>query len=141
MLRRFSSALDELLAVQESVEAARRSDYFGRSTISRGSYPSINLFTENNDTVLTAEVPGVNKDDIKIEIKDNLVRLSGVKKVSYPDKSSAHRVERRNVKFDRTVKIPSRVELTNVKAEYNDGILKVVLPQAESDKPKQIEIN
>ena len=141
MLRRFSSALDELLAVQESVEAARRSDYFGRSTTSRGSFPSINLFKENDDTVLTAEVPGVNKEDIKIEIKDNLIRLSGVKKVSYPENSSAHRVERRTVKFDRTLKIPSRVELDKVKAEYNDGILKVVLPMAESDKPKQIEIN
>jgi HSP20 family protein len=141
MFRSFSNALDELLRVQEAVEAARRSDYFGRSTTSRGSYPSINLFQEGDNTVLTAEFPGVKKDDIAIEIKDNLIRLSGERRLDYPEKASVHRVERRNVKFDRTVKIPSRVEMDKVKAEYNDGILKVVLPRAEADKPKQISIN
>ena len=66
---RFSSALDTLLALQEAVEAARTSDFFGLSTTSRGAFPSINLFKDGDNTVLIAEVPGVNKDEIQINSK------------------------------------------------------------------------
>jgi HSP20 family protein len=140
MFGRFSNAIDALLAVQQSVEAARRNDYFERSTTCRGSYPYIDLFQKDDDTVLTVELPGVKKEDINIEIKDNLFRISGERKVDYPEKSSAHRVERRNLKFDRTVKLPIRVDNEKVTAEYKNGVLSVVLPRAESDKPKQIKV-
>lgn len=140
MFGRFSNAIDALLAVQQSVEAARRNDYFDRSTTYRGSYPYIDLFQKGDDTVLTVELPGFNKEDINIEIKDNLFRISGERKLDYPEVSSVHRVERRNRKFDRTVKLPVRVDSEKVSAEYTNGVLKVVLPRAESDKPKQIEV-
>lgn len=140
MFGRFSNAIDALLAVQQSVEAARRNDYFERSTTCRGSYPCIDLFQKGDDTVLTVELPGVKKEDINIEIKDNLFRISGERKVEYPEKSSVHRVERRSLKFDRTVKLPIRVDSEKVNAEYKNGVLSVVLPRAESDKPKQIKV-
>jgi HSP20 family protein len=140
MFGRFSNAIDALLAVQEAVEAANRNDYFDRSTTCRGSYPNIDLFQKDDDTVLTVELPGVKKEDINIEIKDNLFRISGERKVDYPDKSSVHRVERRNLKFDRTVKLPIKVDSDKVTAEYKNGVLSVVLPRAESDKPKQIKV-
>jgi HSP20 family protein len=140
MFGRFSNAIDALLAVQEAVEAANRNDYFDRSTTCRGSYPNIDLFQKDDDTVLTVELPGVKKEDINIEIKDNLFRISGERKVDYPDKSSVHRVERRNLKFDRTVKLPIKVDSDKVTAEYKNGVLSVVLSRAESDKPKQIKV-
>jgi HSP20 family protein len=140
MFGRFSNAIDALLAVQQSVEAARRNDYFDRSTTCRGSYPNIDLFQQGDDTVLTVELPGVKKEDINIEIKDNLFRISGGRRVDYPEKSSVHRVERRNLKFDRTIRLPIKVDTEKVKAEYKNGVLTVVLPRAESDKPKQIKV-
>jgi HSP20 family protein len=141
MFARFPSALDALLALQDSVEAARTSDYFGLSTINRGSFPSINIFQDGDDTVLMAEVPGMKKEDIHLEIKDNLITLSGERKLEYPEKASIHRVERRSRKFSRSVKLNNKVDVVKVKADYKDGILKVVLPRAESDKPKMIDIN
>jgi len=141
MFSRISNALDELLAIQEAVEAARLEDYFGRSTTSSGSVPSINLFQHGDDAVLTAEVPGLKKEDIKVSVKDNLIRLSGERKLEYPKNASGHRFERKSMTFDRTIKIPSKIEADKIKAEYKDGILKVVLPRAESDKPKQITVN
>lgn len=138
---RFTSALDTLLALQEAVEAARTSDYFGRSTTSRGTFPSINLFQDGDNTVVMAEVPGVKKDEIQIQIKDNLITISGERKIDYPEKASVHRVERRGFKFNRTMKLPVKVDVEKVKADYENGILKIVMPRAESDKPKMIDIN
>ena len=138
---RFSNALDTLLALQEAVEAAKTSDYFGISTTNRGSYPSVNLFLDGDDTVLMAEVPGVKKDEIKVQIKDNLITLSGERKTEYPEKASYHRIERRGFTFDRTIKLPVKVDMDKVKAEFENGILKVVMPRSERDKPKMIKIN
>ena len=138
---RFTSALDTLTALQEAVEAARTSDYFGRSTTNRGTFPSINLFQNGDDTVIMAEVPGVKKDEIQLQIKDNLFTISGERKTDYPEKASVHRVERRGFKFNRTMKLPVKVDVEKVKADYESGILKIVMPRAESDKPKMIDIN
>lgn len=136
----FTSALDTLLALQEAVEAARTSDYFGMSTTSRG-YPAINLFQDGDDVVLMAEIPGVKKEDIQIQIKDNLITLSGDRKIEYPEKASIHRVERRGFKFNRTMKLPVRVNVEKVTADYKNGILKIVMSRAEDDKPKMINVN
>jgi len=141
MFARFPSAIEALLALQDSVEAARASDYFGLGTTNRGSFPSVNFFKDGDDTVLLAEVPGMKKEDIELEIKDNMITLSGERKLDYPEKASIHRVERRNHKFSRSVKLNSKVDIQKVKAEYKNGILKVVLPMAESDKPRMIDIN
>lgn len=141
MMSNFANAFDRLVRFQNAVEAARRSDFFGYSTTHRGAYPFINLFQDGDDTILTAEVPGLNKEDIKLEIKENLLRVSGKRKVEYPEKSSVHRLERRNMSFDRTLRLPVKVDASRINAEYKNGILKVVMPRAENDKPKSIEIN
>ncbi|MFH2129519.1 MAG: Hsp20/alpha crystallin family protein [bacterium] len=141
MFTRFSNAFDTLAGIQNAVEAARLSDYFGYSTTQRGAYPFINLFQENDNIILTAEVPGLKKEEIKLEIKEHLLRISGKREIVYPEKASVHRLERRNYNFDRTIKLPVKVDANKVNAEYKNGILKVVLPRAESDKPKSIEIN
>ncbi len=140
MFGRFSNAIDTLLAVQNAVEAAQGNDYFELGTTCRGAFPYVDLFQKGEDTVLTAEIPGVKKEDINIEVKDNLFRIHGERKLAYPEKASVHRVERQNTKFDRTIKLPIRVDGNNVKAEYVNGVLKVNLPRAESDKPKQIKV-
>ena len=140
MFRRFSNAFDSMQTVQQALEAARRSDYFEYHTSNRGSYPLINLFQDGYDTILTAEIPGVKKEDIHIEVRNNLIRLSGKRSVVYPEKSSVHRMERRDIKFDRTLKLPARVDTNQINAEYKNGVLKVVLPRAEEDKPKMIKV-
>ncbi len=140
MFGRFSNAIDTLLAVQQSVEAAHKNEYFERGTTSRGSYPSFDLFQSGEDAVLTVEIPGMKKEDINIEIKDNLFRISGSRKLDYPENASFHRAERKSRSFDRTIRLPHKVDVESVKADYQNGILKIVLPRAESDKPKQIKV-
>ncbi len=140
MFGTLSSAIDSLLAVQNAVEAARKNDYFELGTTCRCSLPYIDLFQNGDETVLTAEIPGVKKEDIHIEVKDNLFRIYGERKLEYPDNTSIHRVERRNTKFDRTIRLPVRADVDKIKADYVNGVLSVKLPRAESDKPKQIKV-
>lgn len=140
MFGRFRNPFETLLAFQEAVDAASRNDYFELGTTYRGGYPYIDLFEDGDSTVLTVELPGVKKDDIHLEIKDNLFRIHGERKLEYPDNVSVHRMERRNRKFDRTIRLPMKVDVDKVNADYQNGVLKVVLPRAESDKPKQIKV-
>lgn len=141
MFNSFSHALNELLSFQEAIEAANRSDYFNVSTAGRGSYPAINLYKKDDDIALTAEIPGVKKEDIQLEIKGNLIRISGKSEPTYPENASVHRLERRAVHFDRTIQLPITVDDGKVSAQYEDGILTVFLPRVEEEKPKQIVIN
>lgn len=140
MFTRFSNAIDALLAVQQAVDAANSNEYYEMGTSCKGAYPFIDLFKNGDDAIVTAELPGLKKEDIHIEIKDNLFRIWGERNVNYPENSSVHRLERRGLKFDRTIKLPLKADLEKVKAEYNNGILKVTMPRAESDKPKQIKV-
>lgn len=141
MFTGLSSAIDRLLALQEAVEAARTSDYFGLSTTSRGIRPSINLFQDGDDIVLMAEIPGMKKEEIQLQIKDNMITLAGERKIDFPEKASIHRRERGSQNFSRSMKLPIAVNPEAVKAEYQNGILKVLLPRAEEDKPRMISIN
>ena len=138
--RNFPGTINRLLDIQRSLEAAGKSDYFEFATTSRGTYPPVNLLQDGDNTILTVELPGMRKEDIKIEVKGNLIRIFGERKVQYPKGSSVHRLERRGRSFDRTLKLPIVVERDEVKAEYNNGVLKVIMVRAEKDKPKLVEI-
>ena len=140
MFGNFSHAFDRLLSIQKALEAAMKSDYFETATTGRGSYPPVNLFQEDDNVVLTTELPGLKKEDIKIEVKDNLIRVSGKRSIKYPEKAGVHRLERKSRSFDRVLRLPAKVDEDRIKAEYKNGVLTAVLPRAEKDKPKLINV-
>ena len=135
-----SNTLDALLALQQGVDFAKEQDYFGMNTTSRGVYPPVNFFEKDGGLVLLAELPGVKKDDVNLEVKDNLLRIQGERKVDYGEGISYHRRERGNFKFDRSLKLPFRVDDEHIKAEMNDGLLAVAVLQKEEDRPHQVAI-
>lgn len=135
------AAFDALMELQEALEQTKSTDYFGNGTASAGGTPPINFFEKGGDFLAVAELPGVKKEDLKIEIKKDLLRIAGERQIHYGGEMSSHRTERRSFRFDRTVKLPFMVHEDQVKAEYKDGLLAISLPRAESDKPKKIEIN
>ncbi len=132
--------LETLLGLQEAMDRTFDTGFFDSTTTSRGVYPPVNIFENNDDLVLVAELPGVKKEDMNIEVKGNTIRLAGERKIKYGENVSYHRVERKSSKFDRTLRLPYNVEPDKVKAEYKDGLLVISLSRAESDKPKQITI-
>jgi HSP20 family protein len=141
MVSNWSDTLDNLLALQRGLESAMSSDWFGGMTAaSHGAYPLVNVFQQGDDFVVVAELPGVNKDDLKIEVKRNQLRIAGKKVVPQGEGKSVHRRERLSGEFDRTVTFPAGIEADGVKAEFRDGILALFVPRAESERPKAIEI-
>jgi HSP20 family protein len=140
MISRFTDPFDALLGLQRALEARLASGWLQDATASRGPFPPINVFQQGDDFVAIAELPGVNKDDLTIQVKANTIRLSGRKTTEYKAGASVHRRERVAGEFDRTLSIPVRIDPDRVKAEYWDGILAVFLPRAESDKPRTVRI-
>ncbi len=85
--------------------------------------------------------PASIRSDLEIQAKDRTIRISGKKKVAYPEKVSLHRRERLSGIFDRTLTVPIQIDAERIKAEYRDGVLALFIPRAESDKPRSISIN
>ena len=135
-----SSTLDTLLALQDALDVAQDTGYFEGATTNTGVYPPINIFEKGGALVLVAELPGIKKEDLQLQVKGNSVRLAGERVINYGENISYHRIERNSSKFDRTLKLPINVEADNVKAEYREGILVISLPRAEADKPRRIAI-
>ena len=90
--------------------------------------------------MLIAEVPGISKSDLDVQVKGRTIRLSGTKSVQRPEKASLHRRERAAGRFDRSVTLPVEIDPDGVRAECQDGILALSLPRAERDKPRSIKI-
>jgi HSP20 family protein len=105
-------------------------------------YPAVNVYNNDNEIVLTAELPGYDKDEIKITALQDQITLEGtMKQEEKEEKGKAyHRVERRKAAFKRTFRLPFDAEAEHVNAAYKNGVLTVIVPKAEAAKPKKIEI-
>jgi len=112
------------------------------TTSAQSKYPPMNLREDGNNLFLDVKIPGLDIDKIKISIKDNTLSISGEK--PSPEAVSPedyHRRERATGNFIRAVELPMHVEADKVRADYENGIMTITLPKAESAKPKKIEVN
>lgn len=140
-MARFPDPFRALVGLQKALDATRRSDWFGGATASRGAFPLINVFRKDDDFVVTAELPGVKKEDLNIQIRQKQLRLAGKKSIDVADDVSIHRRERIGGNFDRTITFPVTIDAENAKAEYNDGVLKLHVPRSPAEKPRTIAIS
>jgi HSP20 family protein len=103
--------------------------------------PRVDIAEQDGNYELTADLPGLKKDDIKIEILDNTLTLRGEKKVEEEKKESNYRLaERYYGEFARTFALPENVNKDAIEAEFKDGVLKLTIPKTEQPKPTQIEV-
>jgi HSP20 family protein len=140
MLTMFADPFDALFNLQRALDAQQASEWLRDATTSRGPFPPINVFQQGDNILAIIELPGVEKDRLQIEAKENTIRISGTKATDYEDGASVHRRERDFGQFDRTISIPVKLDPDGVRAEYHDGVLALFLPRAESDKPRSIKI-
>jgi HSP20 family protein len=98
--------------------------------------------TEDQDNYyVRAELPGVKTDELGISVTGDTLTLSGERKLpEESEKASYHRREREAGSFSRVISLPTRLDVDKVKALAEDGVLTVVLPKAESAKPRQIAV-
>ena len=106
-----------------------------------GGWPTMEVHEDRDNLVVTVEVPGMKKEDIDLTLHDGVLSISGERKVDEKyQEAASHRTERFVGRFQRSIALPTLVNVDKVDATYQDGVLKITLPKAEEAKPKQITV-
>jgi len=117
------------------------SDFDGGGNYMTSWSPRVNVMENSDAYVVQAELPGINKNDVKITMRDDVLTIKGEKKHEKEEKDhNYHRVERSYGSFERSFSLPAGVKSDKIDAAYKDGVLTVTLPKAEEAKPKEIEV-
>ncbi|MGD9366555.1 MAG: Hsp20/alpha crystallin family protein [Desulfobacteraceae bacterium] len=104
--------------------------------------PAVDIYEDADNIVVKAEIPGVNKEGITVDVKDRVLTLKGERSEDKEVKEdSYYRKERTYGRFERAFTLPADVKTEDIKAEYKDGVLKVIVPKPEVRKPKQITVH
>lgn len=104
------------------------------------TWPRISVYDTGSALVLHAEVPGLKESDIKIEIAQDVLSLSGERKSDAPEGYAVHRRERAPVKFARSLALPCKVDVEKATATVTDGVLTLMLPKTPEAQPRQITV-
>jgi HSP20 family protein len=103
--------------------------------------PSVDIYEKENAIVLKAEVPGIDENDVEIKIEDNTITLKGDRKFEKETKEeNYHRIERSYGSFYRSFTLPRNIDQDKIKAESENGILKITMPKKAELKPKKVKI-
>lgn len=104
--------------------------------------PAVDIYETDKEIVLKAELPEMLEKDIDIKVEDNVLSITGERRMEKEVKEeNYHRIERAYGSFNRSFTLPRTVDREGIKAAYKDGVLKVTLPKKEEVKPKQIKID
>lgn len=103
--------------------------------------PPVELVEEDEEFVLTAELPGLSKEDVHVSVDDNVLSLKGEKKIEREaTHDRAHIREREYGTFERSFTLPRNVDAGKIRADFHDGIMEIHLPKGEAAKSRKIEI-
>jgi HSP20 family protein len=103
--------------------------------------PSIEVSETEDSVILRAEVPDINPEDLDISITDDTLRIRGEKRQErVEEEGGIKRTERRYGSFSRTLQLPCRIDLDDVKATYREGILNIVMPKCSPEQVREIKV-
>ena len=115
----------------------------GDDALSESSWaPAVDISEDESEFHIKADLPEVEKDDVKVTFDHGMLTISGERKFEKveDDKKKYHRIERTYGHYSRSFRLPETVDAEQLTAEFKDGVLSVHLPKLEEEKPKQIEI-
>ncbi len=132
----------DIFAVQDEMNRMFDSFWGDRTGEDDGMLmPPVDVTEKNDKFTVSVELPGLNKDDIKLSLQNNVLTISGSKKRESETKDDRfHRIERSFGTFCRTINLASSVDASKIDADFKDGILTVNMPKVEEAKPKEISI-
>ncbi len=105
----------------------------------RSAIPAVDIYENDNEIMLYADMPGVIKENISVNIDNGTLSLSGVRKIEKAGVTTWE--EFSDVEYVRNFSVPQTIDVEKVEAEIKDGVLKLHLPKSAAAKPRQIEIN
>ena len=135
-LLNISDEMNRLVSNVFGPEDARETSLF------KGTWsPAVDICEDTDTFFLQIELPGMNKDDVKVKYEEGMLTVMGEKKAHKEDKEiNYHRIERGYGKFERSFRITSQVVPDGISADFSNGVLSVSLPKAEEVKPKEIDV-
>ena len=144
-MQKFTSPLEEMERVFDDLFQRR---FFAPSWMPRFKLPeftdvstSVDMFEEGDNLVIKAELPGMKKEDINVDLKDDVITISGEKKSEEKtERKDFHRVERSFGSFTRRLRLPVEIKADKVEASFKDGVLEIKMPKSEAAKQNSKKI-
>jgi len=139
-----SAAFDRFVTLREEMDRLFGPAFgsIGRPAASFQSWsPPLDVYEDKDNFTVVVDLPGLKREKIEVSLREQNLTVSGERTPEENTGEQGFRAERFYGSFQRTVKLPAQVDPSMVKASYQDGILKVVLPKAEAAKPKQIAVS
>lgn len=134
----------EFMNIQDRMNQLFRSSFagYGDESIAAGAWsPAVDIYESPEAIEMTFEIPGVNRNDIKVNFENNLLTVSGERKLEHEDRREGyHRVERNYGSFLRSFTVPSTIDANKISAEFANGLLRLTLPKRPESQPRVIDI-
>jgi HSP20 family protein len=125
--------LRDLLAIQHRLDRLSSSE-------AQGWAPAVDLCETADALIVTAELPGLSRDQVRIEVQDGRITLQGRRDARVPCEQY-HQVERGHGEFSRTFALPATVEVEHISADLRDGVLTIVIPKAADRGPRRVDVS
>lgn len=138
-LIKFNSPIDDFFKMSNTLDSFLKNDFFGSQNAASASLPAVNIKETEESFHVELAAPGMKKDDFKIELENNVLRISSEQKEQHEEKDEKGKYSRREFSyqsFQRTFNLPNTIESNSIKAKYEEGILVIDLPKREEAKEK-----
>ena len=106
----------------------------------KSNWPETNIYENSDEYILVSKVPGIEKENIEITLKDNSLAIKGKRTKETDETFKKHLDERFSGDFERNIMLNNKIDIDNIKAEASDGLLIIKLPKSAEMKPKKIDI-
>jgi len=137
----YSTTRWDPLAELTHLQRALSSAFDSRGARRQMEFPALNVAADDSEAVLTAELPGVDPADLEVTVHGAMVTIKGVRGAApVAEGEQYHRRERETGAFSRSLELPYNLDPDKVQASLKHGVLTVVLPRAETDKPRKVQI-
>lgn len=132
----------EVVALQNRVNSLFRDLNTEENPLTAASFvPAVDIYEDPQKVVLKLEIPGIDQKDLNVRVENHTLTVTGERKLDAEEKEeNFHRIERRYGSFYRAFTLPTTVDVENVAASYNAGVLKLEIKKKPEAQPKQIEV-
>ena len=141
-LQRFADEMDRVFE-NFTTRGWNRPSLWGQSGTSSDLWaPEVEVFQRNNELTIRADLPGLKKDEVTVEVADNAVHLHGERRREHEDEREGYyRTERSYGSFSRTIPLPEGAITEQAKATFRDGVLEITMPAPPASKGRRLEIS